>query len=573
MTAVWMMTVQTVVAQRPRVHFEHAGAMPPGAIGSQQLRRGGPLPGYFQPVEVKGPPGALISTAENGGFQPPAKLPSEFGMLIGAVYRFRITGIPEYEGLEVYPTVEVIDRIYPPIGYERKFPITIELTQDELEMALDGKFVTRVIYLEEPDTAVPVGEDPIHQSFFEIGIHENPLEVADRLGRPAAILRMGGRLPEAGGPDMAFLYGCPPIGKCAAPPPQPELVPIARREPTGAIEPEKIAALPIEPIEGYGRPIPRMVVTPWKPPGIACPWPHDEWIHDGGDKDVRVNLTREPAVRGLDLEDTVVHYNTANGCLRIEPSNRVHIYSPRFMAVRKVSNVSINHQAERLVGAVQPVRLVVYDERQLADAATQPVQPIADVGTKQLSISRIQEPAGRVVRRQMVAALSGGVLPFENLSIIKFGIFEHEDKALLAERVQAAITWSRDQAVQVVIDGRKAVEHVSDQKAQVTFTVDLPDNPCLRVVKIASSQVARPGDIVDFTIRFDNTGDQVLTNVTLLDNLTTRLEYVPDSAQASREAEFNTQRNEGDSLVLRWDFAEPLKPGDGGLVRFKCRVR
>jgi hypothetical protein len=39
------------------------------------------------------------------------------------------------------------------------------------------------------------------------------------------------------------------------------------------------------------------------------------------------------------------------------------------------------------------------------------------------------------------------------------------------------------------------------------------------------------------------------------------------------ESEFNTQRNEGDSLVLRWDFKGPLKPGDGGLVRFKCRVR
>jgi hypothetical protein len=197
----------------PPVHYEHAGAMPPGAIGSQQLLRGGPLPGYFQPVEVRGPEGAQISTAEQGSFQGPTPLPRKFGMLIGAVYRFRVTDIPQYEGLEVYPTVEVIDRIYPPVGLENKFPIDVELTQQELEMAIEGKFVTRVIYLEDPDAALPVAEDPENQGFFEVAPYENPLEVADRLGRPMAIVRIGGRVPDETAPDAKFLYGCPPIQK------------------------------------------------------------------------------------------------------------------------------------------------------------------------------------------------------------------------------------------------------------------------------------------------------------------------------------------------------------------------
>ena len=201
----------TLVAAAPPVHYIHAGAMPPGAIGSQQLLRGGPIPGYFQPVEIRGPEGAQIATAEQGYFQESTALPRKFGMLIGAVYRFRVTGIPQYEGLEVYPTVEVIDRIYPPVGLENKFPIDIELTQEELEMALDGKFVTRVIYLENPNNALPVAEDPKNQGYFEVAPNDNPLEVADRLGRPVAILRMGGRVPDAAGPDMKFLYGCPPL--------------------------------------------------------------------------------------------------------------------------------------------------------------------------------------------------------------------------------------------------------------------------------------------------------------------------------------------------------------------------
>jgi hypothetical protein len=205
------------VAQPP-VHYLHAGAMPPGAIGSQQLLRGGPIPGYFQPVQIRGPKGSQIATAEQGIFQQSTDLPRKYGMLIGPVYRFRITGIPRYEGLEVYPTLEVIDRIYPPLGLENKFPIDIELTQEELEMALEGKFVTRVIYLENPDAALPVAEDPKNQGYFEVASYENPLEVADRLGRPVAILRMGGRVPDAAGPDIKFLYGCPPLLRYTASP-------------------------------------------------------------------------------------------------------------------------------------------------------------------------------------------------------------------------------------------------------------------------------------------------------------------------------------------------------------------
>jgi len=38
------------------------------------------------------------------------------------------------------------------------------------------------------------------------------LAVADALGRPVAILRMGGRLPETSqNPDPIFFFGCPPF--------------------------------------------------------------------------------------------------------------------------------------------------------------------------------------------------------------------------------------------------------------------------------------------------------------------------------------------------------------------------
>jgi hypothetical protein len=40
----------------------------------------------------------------------------------------------------------------------------------------------------------------------------DPVAVADTLGRPIAIVRMGGRVPDHNaGPDMSFLFGCPPV--------------------------------------------------------------------------------------------------------------------------------------------------------------------------------------------------------------------------------------------------------------------------------------------------------------------------------------------------------------------------
>lgn len=155
----------------------------------------------------------MIAAAVDGQFEEPRPGPLMAGFLIGSVYRLRVTHIPLQEGYEVYPTIEVIDRLYPPIGQEAKFPIPIALATEELEMALGGRFVTRVIYLEDPDTAEPVARQGNEQSYFEVPVGENPLDVADSLGRPVAILRMGARVPGPDGPDETFLYGSPPMVK------------------------------------------------------------------------------------------------------------------------------------------------------------------------------------------------------------------------------------------------------------------------------------------------------------------------------------------------------------------------
>lgn len=210
-------------AQTPPLHFPHPVGMPPGVIGVQRLGRGGPVAGVFQPVEITAPEGAWIALAEAGTWSPPQKAPVQVGMLVGQVYRICVLNIPGQIGQEVFPTIEVIDRLYAPAGQETRFPILIELTAEDLRLALQGKYVTRVIYLEDPEQALPAPANVAGQPWFEVPPGRDPLVVADALGRPVAILRLGGRVPQqAEMHDPQFLFGCPPLWRYEAPPPAAE---------------------------------------------------------------------------------------------------------------------------------------------------------------------------------------------------------------------------------------------------------------------------------------------------------------------------------------------------------------
>ena len=166
-----------------------------------------------------------------------------------------------------------------------------------------------------------------------------------------------------------------------------------------------------------------------------------------------------------------------------------------------------------------------------------------------------------------------GFRGFENISIIRSGIYQGNDQPILARGSQAAIVWTRNEGVKVILDAHAAAAAIAGQKPQETITFGTSPNPRLRIVKVASTPVAEPGDEVSFTIRFDNVGNQPIGSVEIIDSLTTRLEYVAGSAQCSLKAHFSTQPNEGDSLVVRCLLDDPLPIGKGGVVRFRCIVR
>jgi len=194
----------------PRYGLRHDG-MAPGVIGGHQVQQKPQLRGYFQPVEVMAPPRSRISVACDGQFPDGCQGPWRGALLVGAVYRLMVTGFGDDPSVALYPTIEVIDRLYPLPEREHRFPIPIAIDPEDLERALEGELVTRVVYLEDSEYAEPVQDGPKTQRVHDIGLGEDALSVADQMGRPVAILRIGSRVPTN---DLAlepeFLFGSPP---------------------------------------------------------------------------------------------------------------------------------------------------------------------------------------------------------------------------------------------------------------------------------------------------------------------------------------------------------------------------
>lgn len=160
---------------------------------------------WLQPLSIESPGGGTVELFSGSDVPVGAAMsPALVAVNAGHVYRLRISNIPEFPGVQLYPTVELLDRLHPPAGTEDQYPIPVLLTADDIRMASRGELVTRVIYLEQPQLAQVL--DPLRREIPQRVLPtKNALKEADRMGRPMAIIRIGGRQPTAGSP-MSF-YG------------------------------------------------------------------------------------------------------------------------------------------------------------------------------------------------------------------------------------------------------------------------------------------------------------------------------------------------------------------------------
>jgi uncharacterized repeat protein (TIGR01451 family) len=279
---------------------------------------------------------------------------------------------------------------------------------------------------------------------------------------------------------------------------------------------------------------------------------------------------------GLDTEDTVAEYTDHQGRPRMTPSNKVCVYAPRFAAVR---TVSLPHEegtflkaadaAQSDLGGVMRTRLSMAAQQAQHAAGQAKVRSRASG----LESERLQGEVGQLARPQIADKVLN---TFEDLGFFRLGTFEQSDVARLNLGLQAARAWSREQYPVIQTKIESPATGVSEVHAAALTVIDdrRSDQPAqLRVVKVADKQTAQPGDVITFTIRYDNLGPNPATEMRIVDNLTPRLEYVDDSATCDRAGQLVVEDNAEGSLVLTWVIDEEIPAGEGGVVTFQARVR
>jgi uncharacterized repeat protein (TIGR01451 family) len=552
------------------VSAQYQGAFVPGYPSE-------PIRGYYQPVMVRTPEGTSLACVTAGQFSERLASPLQVGLLVGCDYRLRITGIPFHPGKELFPTLTLLARTYPPQGRENDFPIVITLTLEDLELALAGQYITRVIYLENPNGALPVQTSGEEQLSHDIR-GGDPVAVASSQGLPVAIVRIGGRVPPQNNGILSpeFAFGSPPWVLNRTIPPENIVPPVPENTQlnTMVVDPELRS-------EGQSVLERRMTQQPnaWQPPHRTdVPGGRSsEYLVGGSDAGMPVSVAQDWTVRNFGTGETVAHFDTLDGRVIVQPSNRIHIYAPRFGAIRKV---------EGLLNEGQVTALVATRSQLTSSQNNTAIQTGFTEQEAKVRQTRIQDQLNSIEgqRRSADMGASNALIGYDNFQVVDsdsmvllqrtFG-FGGKVKAQLDRGAMNARAWQGSEGLKVQInelapmiasniEGAASLFQVRDEQSRVSQ---------LRLIKVASKESALPGEIVEFTLRFDNVGNQLIGNVTILDDLLGRLEFLPGTAVSSLAAGFVPQLNSSGSLTLRFEITDPLAAGDFGVIQFQCRVR
>lgn len=155
-----------------------------------------------------------------GGFDsPPLVTPGRYDFPQGAMYRLKLTDLPGYEGVELYPTLEVAPVTPRTDAFLAHNTIPFQLTEEDLDQVTTGNFVTKVVYLPDPDyqELAVAGVETLVSTRLDPGV--DPVVEADRRGSILAIIRIGNKDLESAGPGgvaRGFVAGgSPPVGVVA----------------------------------------------------------------------------------------------------------------------------------------------------------------------------------------------------------------------------------------------------------------------------------------------------------------------------------------------------------------------
>lgn len=116
-----------------------------------------------------------------------------------AIYRLKLTNIPGKEGAELYPTVEIGPTTPRTAAFLAHNAIPMQLTEEDFDQVMAGNFVTKVIYLPDPEfqELALAGVETLVSTRLDPGV--DPIVEADRRGSIMAVIRLGNKDVELGG--------------------------------------------------------------------------------------------------------------------------------------------------------------------------------------------------------------------------------------------------------------------------------------------------------------------------------------------------------------------------------------
>jgi len=426
----------SLFGQRPLI----TGGEAPGMAAHKRLIAEPELAGYEQPVRIVLSFGGQVAFFTGSGFSPIIGHQTLLGLQVGPVYRLQVTGVIAGVAHEVYPTIEMVDRTYPPEILRLRHPVKIVLSRSDIEDASAGILVTKVIYVENPDTALPYRQTYDHQATLDVGSGQDPYQVAERLGRPIAIVRVGSRRPLESDSEFSNVHYHFPVRLFSAPagPVETDLA-LQNIPEAGVYDPHAAACIPCSAVDQ----IPKRY--------------RDEYICDGNDRGVPARSDKDFNVQGIDLEDTVGHFDTLGGRFVISPSNRVCIYAPRFSAVRRALQANSEIIRQKLGSADENLQIAHTRHSDFSSTSLQNIQ--LQSNRKAERVNSIRERTRGVLVEKTVKLLGSrqALKPYENLSLVRFGEHVNSESARLGLAIQSAISWGGDVRAQITVNKQQPI--------------------------------------------------------------------------------------------------------------------
>jgi hypothetical protein len=237
--------------------------------GNLQLTAGGggsggaPYPVQRTEVRFGEPAGMKISwytTKPDGkvGFGAQTlEAPGRYNFLQAAIYRLKLSDIPNRPGVELYPTLEVVPSNSKTSTFLAHSAVPVNFTDEDLDQVTSGNMVTKVIYLPDPQfqDLAATGLAEVVSSQLEPGV--NPIQEAQRKGSILLVVRLGNILLElentpamdAPPPGGAAPLGAAPAGPAMSMQPggngMSRMVPYGMNPSAGMPNPNVRPALPV----------------------------------------------------------------------------------------------------------------------------------------------------------------------------------------------------------------------------------------------------------------------------------------------------------------------------------------